>query len=221
MGSSSALTCSTPSPVVERFDELDAERLRELFVELDAELAGRDEPVRVLVAGGAALAFKWSDRSTYDVDLIGGDFPADVRRAIATVAERNNLEWHWINDGGTAGTAALEPHPRPLYVGQNFQAYSPDDRYLLAMKLFAARDRDFHDAVRLSIESGITSAEAMSRLIDDAYYHNVIPPEMQSFIEEVARTAARKTASNHHDRIQQPHSERPHRSRDDGELGLR
>lgn len=42
----------------ERFDELDAERLRVLFGELDAELEGRAEPVRVLVGGGAALAFK-------------------------------------------------------------------------------------------------------------------------------------------------------------------
>ncbi|MYE09028.1 MAG: hypothetical protein F4Y05_05430 [Acidimicrobiaceae bacterium] len=176
----------------ERFDELDVERLRVLFGELDAELAGRAEPVRVLVAGGVALAFKWNDRRTYDVDLIGGDFPQDFRRAIAAVAERNNLEWHWVNDGGTAGSAALEPHPRPLYVGTNFAAYSPDDRYLLAMKLFAARDRDFDDAVRLSTETGITTPEAMCELIDDAYYHNVIPPEMRSFVEEVARTAAQR-----------------------------
>jgi len=42
----------------ERFDELDVDRLRELFAELNVELAGRPEPVQVLVAGGAALAFK-------------------------------------------------------------------------------------------------------------------------------------------------------------------
>ncbi len=200
----------------ERFDELDAERLRVLFGELDAELEGRAEPVRVLVGGGAALAFKWSDRRTYDVDLIGGDFPTDFRRAVAVVAERNNLEWHWINDGGTAGTAALEPRPRPLYVGENFQAYSPDDRYLLAMKLFAARDRDFDDAVRLSLESGITSTQAMVELIDDAYYHNVIPPEMRSFIDEVANSAAERDAEL---RATQDHSDRFGRYRSGG-LGL-
>ena len=55
----------------ERFDQLDAKRLHELFVQVDEELAGRPEPVRVLVAGGAALAFRWSHRSTFDVDLIG------------------------------------------------------------------------------------------------------------------------------------------------------
>lgn len=59
--------------------------------------------------------------------------------------------------------------------GESFAAYSPDDRYLLAMKLFAARGRDFDDAVRLSIETGITFAEAMLELLDDAYYHNVVP----------------------------------------------
>ena len=43
----------------ERPVELDVKRLRELFAELDAELDGRDQPVRVLVAGGAVLAFRW------------------------------------------------------------------------------------------------------------------------------------------------------------------
>lgn len=173
---------------------MDAERLRELFGELDAELAGRDEPVTVLVAGGAALAFKWSDRRTYDVDLIGGEFPADFRRAIATVADRNNLEWHWVNDGGTAGNAALEPRPQPLYVGENFAAYSPDERYLLAMKLFAARQRDLDDAVRLSAETGLTTAWAMRRLFNDAYDYNVIPPQIDDFVDDVALGVAQHRA---------------------------
>ena len=115
--------------VPERVDELNVDRLRELFAELDAELAGRGEPVRVLVAGGAALAFRWSDRTTYDVDLVGGDYPPDFRQAIVTVAERHNLEWHWINSGATVGNASLEPRPHPLYVGQNFQALRVSDRW--------------------------------------------------------------------------------------------
>lgn len=110
----------------ERLDELDVDRLRELFTELNAELAGRPEPMQVLVAGGAALAFKWSDRRTYDVDLIrGGDFPSGFRRAIATIAERHNLEWHWINDSGTAGAAAFGAAPAADVSGESFAAYSP------------------------------------------------------------------------------------------------
>ena len=174
----------------ERVDELNVDRLRELFAELDAELAGRSEPVRVLVAGGAALAFRWSDRTTYDVDLIGGDYPADFRQAIVTVAERHNLEWHWVNSDATVGNAALEPRPQPLYVGQNFQAYSPDARYLLAMKLFANRERDFDDAVRLSQETGINTAAEMLRLIDDAYFHNAIPAEIEDFARTVEAAVA-------------------------------
>ena len=174
----------------ERVGELNVDRLRELFTELDAELAGRGEPVRVLVAGGAALAFRWSDRSTYDVDLIGGDYPEDLKEAIVTVAERHNLEWNWVNSGATVGNAALEPRPRPLYVGQNFQAYSPDARYLLAMKLFANRERDFDDAVRLSQETGITTAAEMLRLIDDAYFHNIIPAEIEDFAHSVEAAVA-------------------------------
>lgn len=177
----------------ERFDQLDAKRLHELFVQVDEELAGRPEPVRVLVAGGAALAFRWSYRSTFDVDLIGGDFPEDFRRAIIAVAERNNLEWNWINDGGTVGNAALEPRPQALYVGRHLEVYSPDDRYLLAMKLFAARERDFQDAVRLSEETGLTSSAEMLQLVDDAYYHKVIPAEIVNFIDAVALTVVQRT----------------------------
>ena len=93
--------------------ELDVKRLRDLFAELDAELDGRNEPVRVLVAGGAALAFRWSGRTTYDVDLLGGDFPADLRRAIAVVAERHNLESDWVNAGAVVGNAAFPREPTP------------------------------------------------------------------------------------------------------------
>lgn len=205
----SVRTCSTPRPLPpERVDELNVDRLRELFAELDAELAGRSEPVRVLVAGGAALAFRWSDRTTYDVDLIGGDYPADFRRAIVAVAERHNLEWHWVNSDAKVGNAALERRPQPLYVGQNFQAYSPDARYLLAMKLFANRERDFDDAVRLSQETGITTAAEMLRLIDDAYYHSTIPAEIKDFAHTVETAVA--------DRATQ---DRPQRQADPRHLG--
>lgn len=176
--------------------ELDVDQLSELFAEIDAELAGRDEPVRVLVAGGAALAFRWDDRTTYDVDLVGGEFPADLRRAIAVVAERHNLEHDWFNAGAVVGNPALEPRPRPLYVGQNLHAYSPDARYLLAMKLFANRNRDLDDAVRLSEDAGITTAERMLQLIDDAYFHNVIPAEIVDFANEVALIVAERESQN-------------------------
>ena len=184
--------------------EMGVERLRELFEELDAELDGRDEPVRVLVAGGAALAFRWNERTTYDVDLVGGEFPSDLRRAVAVVAERHNLESDWLNAGAVVGNAALEPRPRPLYVGRNFKAYSPDARYLLAMKLFANRDRDLDDAVRLSEEAGITVAAEMIQLIDDAYFHNVIPEEILEFADEVALTVAERATQRRSDPVGAP-----------------
>lgn len=140
---------------------------------------------------------KWNDRRTYDVDLIGGDFPQDFRRAIAAVAERNNLEWHWVNDGGTVGSAALEPHLRPLYVGTNFAAYSPGDRYLLAMKLFAARDRDFDDAVRLSTETGITTPEGHVRT-----HRRRLLPQRHSPRDEILHRGDRphrRPAPHHHE----------------------
>lgn len=60
------------------------------------------------------------------------------------------------------------------------------------MKLFAARERDFQDAVRLSEETGLTSSEEMLQLIDDAYYHKVVPAEIANFIDAVALTVAQR-----------------------------
>ena len=93
----------------ERFAELDAERLGVLFAELDAELAGRREPIEVLVAGGAALAFKWSDRSTYDVDLIGGDFPAEFRGP----SPPSRIATTWNGTGSTTVAPSALPPSNP------------------------------------------------------------------------------------------------------------
>lgn len=61
------------------------------------------------------------------------------------------------------------------------------------MKLFAARERDFQDAVRLSEETGLTSSAEMLQLVDDAYYHKVIPAEIVNFIDAVALTVVQRT----------------------------
>ena len=58
------------------------------------------------------------------------------------------------------------------------------------MKLFANRERDFDDAVRLSQETGINTAAEMLRLIDDAYFHNAIPAEIEDFARTVEAAVA-------------------------------
>ena len=47
--------------------------------------------------------------------------------------------------------------------------------------------------MRLSEETGLTSSAEMLQLIDDAYYHKVIPAEIANFIDAVALTAAQRT----------------------------
>lgn len=73
-------------------------------------------------------------------------------------------------------------------MGQNFAADSPDERCLLAMKLFAARQRDLDDAMYVSAPKRASPpVAAMRQPIDDAYNHNVIPPEIEAFIDDVAQ----------------------------------
>lgn len=60
------------------------------------------------------------------------------------------------------------------------------------------------------IELRAPPARPMRQLIDDAYYHNVIPPEIEGFIDDVALAVVQDRARQH---PQRPHRPIPRRLR--------
>jgi hypothetical protein len=122
----------------------------DLVTEVAEALPG-DGPRRVIiVVGGSLLAWHGLRASTLDVDSIErlGD---DVRRAVAAVAERHDLEVAWLNDRAApwrpatfevAACDTLLDHPRLLVLGAPL-------RDVFLMKLDRANGRDLADLVTL------------------------------------------------------------------------
>ena len=130
--------------------EFDRKFLRQLFGEVDDEVAERVGE-HLLVVGGAALIFAGMPRGTEDVDVLSRLSSRSLLRAIRVVGERHELPHDWINDN-IAGVSFLDLsvcERRLVFSGRNIQVFRPDLSYLLALKLRSAREKDRSDALWL------------------------------------------------------------------------
>jgi hypothetical protein len=77
-------------------------------------------------------------RATRDLDAVF--IPTDVvRRAAAAVAEREGLAEDWLNDAVKGFLPGPDPDAQRFYSSDSLIVDVASPRYLLAMKLFAAR----------------------------------------------------------------------------------
>lgn len=165
---------------------LSAERLMQLFSELETELPS-DTHTELAITGGAAMLFSSSERRTQDVDVISDFFPQYLRDAVRRISSRHNLRKDWMNDGAKAFAPNIsETEFKAIYSGEKLVIWLPDDRHLLATKLQAARDKDFRDAVRLVKSLGIENSNELLDLVEEAYEHRNLPPKVQYFISAIA-----------------------------------
>ena len=147
---------------------------------------------QILVAGGAALALMWEDRSTQHratrdidvlehrfrspperrtgaVDLISMRFPKEMVRSIRLIAELEDLPHNWLNTSAAIFTPDGDMRPRLLYQGECLTVQAPCAELLLAMKLYAAREHDLEDATRLAHDAAITEPAELVALVASAY----------------------------------------------------
>jgi hypothetical protein len=117
---------------------LSADDIGRLFGELASELDAAGQRAEIFLVGGAAIALCFdARRATRDLDA--GFAPTDsVRRAAASVAEREGLDPDWLND------AVKGLLPGPDAAVRYFEAPGllvdvASAEYLLAMKLFSSR----------------------------------------------------------------------------------
>ena len=171
----------------------DGATLLTLLTEVNAELP-HGSTVEIAAIGGAALTLRWSDRMSMDVDVVSELMPPELRAAAATVAARYGLRPDWINDAAKVKTPNLDPQLEVLYRGNRLTVYGAGTRYLLASKLFAARDTDFDDAVRLAEELGLTDAEEMLELLSDAYPRRLLTPRNEYNALMVAEAVQQRAA---------------------------
>lgn len=168
-----------------------AEMLR-LFAEVDDALQVLDAPpVHLAIAGGASMSLRRASRVTGDVDVVSEGMNDLLRRAAATVAERHNLTRDWINDGVKVLGVALPMDIQPVFSGTCLTVESVGPKYLLAMKLTAARPEDLADCAHLIAELGIHSHEELLDLIEQALRPPRAPTAKMGYFAKEALLVAR------------------------------
>ena len=110
-----------------------------LLDDLSQELAARGAKAELFLVGGAALAVAYDTmRATRDLDAVF--IPSDVvRQAAAAVAEREGLAEDWLNDAVKGFLPGPDPDAQRFYSSDSLIVDVASPRYLLAMKLLAAR----------------------------------------------------------------------------------
>lgn len=139
----------------------------------------------ICLYGGAVMCLVFDARpATKDVDAVFRP-ASEIRLAAKRVAEHNRLPEDWLNDGvkgflsGREDTMILAEH-------SNLLVYHADPRYLLAMKVIAARvDLDRKDMEFLIDMLKIKTSEEVFQIVEGYYPHRRIKPATQFAVEEL------------------------------------
>jgi hypothetical protein len=172
--------------VIRRFDR---DGIKSLLHELADELYQRGAQADLFLVGGAAMALAYdSRRATRDLDAVFA--PSSVVRAAAeAVAERHDLEPDWLNDAVKGFLPGEDADPRLFYESPSLRVSLASPRYLLAMKLRAARvDIDADDIRLLYRLCGFTTVEEGLDLLERSYPSGTIPPKTQYLLAEIVET---------------------------------
>lgn len=168
---------------------LDRDDILSLLEDLGNELAKRfDEPIEILVIGGACLILTEGNRTTTtDVDVLPlntnawssvleyrpGPVEKAVVEAIKIVGKRKKLASDWLNDdtsflhGGIDGHVRIRVSECQLWAGFGMlRVFFPPRSYMLACKVFAGRDKDLEDAIHLIKQLKIKDKAAIQAVVD-------------------------------------------------------
>ena len=167
---------------------LDRHALSLLIEKVDEELATiTTRRHDLLIAGVAAVALLWDERRiTNDIDVVSEGMTPQLRDAISRVARDNQLDPAWFNDAAKVAAPRLKvTDPKLVYDGLMLRVYAAPVKYVLAMKLFAARETDKRDIPALMEAAGIQSRQELYDLVTAAYGSHLILPPTAYIIEEL------------------------------------
>ena len=150
--------------------------MRVFLGEVDHLLSRNDEPVRVVIAGGAAMLDRSPSRQTRDIDVVSEGMTDSLRHAAAVVAERHGLNLNWINDGAKLFAVNVELKPEPVFSGKRLVVEVAGPHYMLAMKLLSGRDSDEDDCVMLIREVGMYDPKDLLDFIESAAHPRQLRP---------------------------------------------
>lgn len=168
---------------------LDRDRLRYFIRKVDEELATLTSRYHdLMIGGGAAIALLWDERRiTNDIDVVSEGMTPQLQEAIRRVeVDSQELEPGWFNDAAKVAAPQLEmKDPSLVFDGTRLRLYAAPAKYVLAMKLFAARAVDRQDILILIENSGIQSKEELYDLLEEGYGRFLLRPDISYRIEEL------------------------------------
>lgn len=158
-----------------------------LLTDLGQELESRGQRAELFVVGGSAMALAFSTRrATRDIDAVF-EPKLEVYDAAAQVAKRRGLPTDWLNDGVKGLLPGPDPQSRAVLDLPGLRVSIPSARYLLALKVAAARvDRDADDIRLLAEICGLRTAEEILSTTDEVMGgRQPLLPKVQFLIEEM------------------------------------
>ena len=165
---------------------LSKKRIKELLGLLNEKLKIRNEKGEIGLVGGTVMCLVYDVRAaTKDIDAIF--VPTQIIRQLAAeIAEEESLPEGWINDGAKA---YIRSHfqRRVVLNLSNLLVWSPEPKYMLAMKCISARwdTSDKDDVIFLIKHLKLGQAEDVFEIIEQFYPKSMIPPKAKFFVEEV------------------------------------
>lgn len=172
--------------------------IRALLDDLSNELAARGARADLFLVGGAAITVAYDEaRATRDLDAVF--LPTTVvREAAAAVAERRGLAVDWLNDAVKGFLPGSDPDARRFYESDSLTVDVASARYLLAMKLFAARvENDAGDIAFLYGQLGFTTVEEGLDLVESVYHGQQLQAKVQFLLAEIVESLHTAGPSDH------------------------
>jgi len=173
-----------------------AEDIENYLSQLGQELAkqGIQEPIHLLLIGGAyMLLLASSPRNTDDIDIFWLEEEEGLQRAlrplqegVSAVAQVNQINPDWLNymtqllmyDLVIVPEGNLWKTYGPLHI------YAPPQEYILALKMFAGREKDIEDCKILLQQIEISSRQQAQSLLE----RYILPDARQNNSETIARS---------------------------------
>ena len=160
---------------------MDREQLIGLLDEVSKELQQNRTRAQIYVIGGAAMSLAFSrDRRTEDIDARIDRGHSELIKAVQRVGRRHGLVDSWVNEQATSAIPRQKDETRrTLYESPYLTVTGASAKHLLAMKLYAGRDKDKNDISTLVNELKLNEPHEAVRI-----YENLFPDEP---LKETAR----------------------------------
>jgi len=136
------------------------------------------------------LAWHGLRASTEDVDSIAY-LSVELKQAVASLAAEHDLDVEWLN----ANAAQFKPQTfridecDVLYTHPRLLVYGASMRQVFIMKLARADAPDQVDMAKIWPSTGFTSSEEVVAAYYEAYPHETVDPNLDTFIVKIAKRA--------------------------------